>query len=69
VAAVKPVSPQACPAAVRVTARTLASRVHLAPVPGLSSAVPPLVRAMSRPPGPEASASGASARPGLTGPA
>src|ERR1700742_3354325 len=58
-AAVKPVSPQACPAAVRVTARTLASRVHLVPLLVPSSAAPPLVSAMRRPPGPEASAAGA----------
>src|SRR5215470_10011824 len=65
-AAVSPVTPQARPAGVAARARALDRRVQAAPVP--SSAPPPLVRAMSRPPGPAASASGALARPGLTGP-
>ncbi len=69
VAAVRPVSPQSCPAGVAIIARTLARRVHVFPVFAPSSAVPPLVSAMSWPPEPEASASGASARPGVTGPA
>src|SRR5580704_6711036 len=69
VAAVRPVSPQSCPAGVAIIVWALARRVHVFPVLEPSSAVPPLVSAMSWPPEPEASALGASARPGVTGPA
>src|SRR5215469_8299855 len=65
-AAVSPVTPQPRPAGVAARARAVDRRVHAVPVPSL--APPPLVSAMRRPPGPAASASGALARPGLTGP-
>ena len=68
-AAVRPPTPQALPAGVAASAAALARRVHVVPPPVPSSAVPLLVSAMRRPPAPLARASGASARPGVTGPA
>src|SRR3984885_6184448 len=67
-APVRPVTPQARPAGVAARVLAVIRRVQLAPRRWLSSA-PPLVSALSRPPGPAASASGTSARPGSTGPA
>ena len=68
-AAVRPPTPQALPGGVAASAAALARRVHVVPPPVPSSAVPPPVSAMTRPPAPLARASGASARPGVTGPA
>ena len=68
-AAIRPPTPQALPAGVAASTAALARRVHVVPPPVPSSAVPPLVSAMRRPPAPLARASGASARPGVSGPA
>ena len=68
-AAIRPPTPQALPAGVAASTAALARRVHVFPPPAPSSAVPPLVSAMRRPPAPLARASGASARPGVSGPA
>ena len=68
-AAVRPPTPQALPAGVAASVAALARPVQVVPPPVPSSALPPLVSAMKRPPGPLARASGASARPGVTGPA
>ncbi len=66
-AAVSPVSPQARPAAVLASDCALASLAHAAPSRLPSWAPPPWLKAISSPPGAAASASGTSARPGLTG--
>ncbi len=69
VAAVRPVSPQARPAAVAATVFALARRFHDVPDLLPNSTSPPLVSARTWPAGVAASASGAAARPGVGGPA
>src|SRR6185437_4736129 len=68
-AAVRPVSPQARPAAVLATVLTVARWVHAVLFWLPNCTPPPLVSAMTWPPAVAASASGAAARPGVSGPA
>ncbi len=68
-AAVRPVSPQALPAGVAATVFALARWVHAVPDLLPNTTPPPLVSAMTWPAGVAASASGAAARPGVSGPA
>src|SRR5450755_3354872 len=67
--AVRPIRPQDLPAGVAASALTLDRGVHAVPAAEPSSALPPVVSAIRRPPGPAARAPGAAARPGFTGPA